>query len=648
MSSGKKFQSDLLIIVSVLTYSFILSFFTIAKHNSFSTYAWDLGIFNQGFWTTTFKDQIFKYTCEKHLVESGSFFGIHFSPILFTLIPIYYLFPSPSTLLIAQSLILGLSAVPVYKSAQRRFTHTQSCLIGILYLMNPALHGINSYDFHVQAFLPLLLNYLIYFTYDENDLGIKISVILALAVQEQVFYLILAYTLFMVVRRLLTTDGLSPRTNAPIVFLVLLLAVSWKYLSGTVINYFNPDIPDHLRAGQHFAVLGVSDPASIPFHALLNLGSVIRALVFQWYDKLVYILAHFTPYLYFASQGMVLLIPTLPWFTISLLSNYPPYYRIGFQYSAYLVPFIYNGFLHGLNAEKKPAKSFTKKLRVLTVLVIATSLALSPLSPFTKGFYLSPSYQKPDLDIRNQRIHETLTMIPNDASILTQDNLFPHLSCREDAYVMIPSTFRDVKTWKDAMTWITTRNTEYIMMDLESDPHGTGKYLLDIAKRENYGLVAFYDNTYLYKKDHGTAPIQYEPVNITYSVKELVPQNVKNKQYGNSTYGFVFSYYNQTLNSRTLWHGPYSVMPKGNFTVQFKVKTLDNTLDEELRFDVFTNKTIMDTMSFKEQELVNNTWSNMSLNFSLPDVVYDLEFRAFLDGNGTQILLDSIRLTQTG
>jgi hypothetical protein len=59
LNIGKKFQSDLVVLVSVLAYTISLSLFTIVKHYSFSTYAWDLGIFNQGFWTTCARVDVF-------------------------------------------------------------------------------------------------------------------------------------------------------------------------------------------------------------------------------------------------------------------------------------------------------------------------------------------------------------------------------------------------------------------------------------------------------------------------------------------------------------------------------------------------------------------------------------------------------------
>ena len=95
----------ILLCLSIFSYTVIFSLFTIYKHKTFNTYAWDLGIFNQAFWTTTKLNKIFYYTAELYFVKSGSFFGVHFSPILYLLVPFYSLYPHPETLLILQSLI---------------------------------------------------------------------------------------------------------------------------------------------------------------------------------------------------------------------------------------------------------------------------------------------------------------------------------------------------------------------------------------------------------------------------------------------------------------------------------------------------------------------------------------------------------------
>jgi uncharacterized membrane protein len=646
----RKHQGALLMAVSMLTYVVVLSAYTISKHNSFSTYAWDLGIFNQGFWTTVNLDRVFYYTCELHLVPSGSFFGIHFSPILYTLVPFYYLFQGAEALLVAQSILIALSAIPVYLIARTWFDEGYSGLLASLYLLNPALHGVNCYDFHVQAFLPLILGYLLYFTMKKNWGGILISANLAMAVQEQVLYIVLAFAGYLLVKPLIEREkeGGALRSMLPGIALVLISVVAWRLLSVTVISYFNPVIPDHLLAGQHFAVLGVDAPLKIPLHVLRNPGAVIRALTYEWYNKVVYILGLFAPVIFLVLQSPQYLIPTLPWFAISLLSNYPPYYRIGFQYSAYVIPFIYASMIAGFGkvSQTSNGSNLRRSMTILTVALVASSLAVSPLSPLTMGFYMSPAYQKPGQTTRTDIVHDMVSMIPPESTVMTQDNLFPHLSSRENAYVMVPSTFKDVATWKNAIGWITSLETEYILIDMETDPHDTVKFLLDIVKRGEYGLVSFHDNVYLYRRGYETNPVSYEPINITYTSIELIPQNMKVVTDKTGNTGRVLAYVNTSIRSRTLWYGPYQILPTGEYQASFRVKTLDPGAGGYITVDAYANRTVLGSTTFTESTLKIGEWTEVKLRFSLTEVVYDLELRGFLVTQNTTIRLDWINLTQ--
>jgi len=640
-------QYELMVLVAILLYTLTFSGYTLSKHHTFSTFAWDLGIFDQAFWTTVNMDKIFFYTSELHLSESGSFFGIHFSPILFTIIPFYYLHQNAETLLVIQSLILGLSALPIYKIANLYHRKHTSCLLSCLYLLNPALHGINSYDFHVQAFLPLILGYALYYTLSHQWLSFLIVLNLSLATQEQVVYLMFAYIFFLAL--ILVKDQSTGRNRKLQIFLLFILSVAtWKLLSSWIISYFNPTISAHLKAGQHYAVLGVDDPLEIPLYALTHPVKVFQALNFEWYNKLGYLLCLFTPYLIAFSQTPLFLIPTAPWFAISLLSNYPPYYRIGFQYSAYIVPFIYTGFIAGLNQllSNRDPQHREKLIRALTVLMIITSIALSPLSPLTYGLHLSPGYEKPVYTVRTQRLNQIVDMVPEDASILTQDNIFPHFSNRLDGYVMIPSTFKDVKTWKDAITWITSIETDYILIDLETDPHNTMRYAFSIVRQQDYQLLAFYDNIYLYKKGYTGDIISYEPINQTYTYNDLIPQNMKTINDPTSSTGNILTYQNMSLQTRTLWYGPYEIAPRGNYTATFMVKTSDNTQREAISLDAFHNQTIINSRIITENQLNNNTWTPIQVNFTLNQIAYDLELRGFLHGENCSLSLDYIRIEE--
>lgn len=644
----KKNQYKLVIALAISIYTITLTWFTVSKHNTFTTYAWDLGIFDQSFWTTINRDKIFFYTCELHLSDSGSFFGIHFSPILFTVIPIYYLHQSAETLLFIQSLVLGLSAYPIYQIAQLYHKKKTSCILSCIYLLNPALHGVNSYDFHVQAFLPLLLGYVLYFSLSKKWLSFIVAVNLALAVQEQVFYVIAAYSLFLVIFFIRETHQETKRNRIIIIILLLTTAISWKLISGAVINYYNPEIPAHLRAGQHYAVLGVNDPLEIPLYALTHPVKVFQALNYEWYNKIGYLLCLFTPYLLAASQLPLYLLPTAPWFAISLLSNYPPYYRIGFQYSAYVIPFIYTGFITGTKQliDEKDIEHIQKTIKIITLLSIITGISLSPLSPLTWGMHLSPAYEKPVETTRTTRINQIIDIVPPTASILTQDNLFPHFSNRQEAYVMIPPTYKDVKTWKDAINWVTRLEPEYILIDLETDPHNTIKYAFTSVRQGNYQLLAFYDNVYLYKRDYTGETITYEPLNITYTYNDLIPQNMLKKNDQNSTIGTVLAYQNMSIQTRTLWYGPYEIVPRGNYTVTYTVKTTDNRYNETIQLDAYYNQTKLNHVYITDSKLMNDTWTDIELNFTLPEIAYDLELRGLLLGHNTTLILDTIRIEE--
>jgi len=110
-------------VVYLLVYVYFIVFleYTILKHDAFRSYAWDLGIFNQSLWTTLKEGRFFYHTLELFLNQSGSFFAVHFSPVLFLMLPIYALYPKPETLLTLQTIILALGAFPLYLLAKEKF-----------------------------------------------------------------------------------------------------------------------------------------------------------------------------------------------------------------------------------------------------------------------------------------------------------------------------------------------------------------------------------------------------------------------------------------------------------------------------------------------------------------------------------------------
>jgi uncharacterized membrane protein len=190
-----------------------------------------------------------------------------------------------------------------------------------------------------------------------------------------------------------------------------------------------------------------------------------------------------------------------------MLSNYPPYYRLGFQYPALVVPFIHVSLIRGMEKLNMPGKNGVSLRAVLMALIVvnaASCVALSPLSPFTDGFNLSPAYIKPNASQRNHRLTEILALVPPDASVLTQDNIFPHVSNRLDAYVIVPDIHDDPETLLRSHKILWTLKADYILIDERTDPHGTYRYAISIVEETGaYTLDDSYDTIQLYvRKTH--------------------------------------------------------------------------------------------------------------------------------------------------
>jgi len=89
--------------------------------------------------------------------------GIHFSPVLYALTPIYYLFPHIETLLVIHSVFIALAAWPIFLTAEYLLhSRWQALLVSLLYLVNPFVVNGAVWDFHEIAFAPLIMGFIVW------------------------------------------------------------------------------------------------------------------------------------------------------------------------------------------------------------------------------------------------------------------------------------------------------------------------------------------------------------------------------------------------------------------------------------------------------------------------------------------------------
>jgi len=116
--------AECILFAMIIAYVAVFSYFTILKYCAFRSYAWDLGIFNQSLWTTLNEGRLFRHTLELFLNSSGSFFAVHFSPILFLVLVPYAALQRPETLLVLQSVVLAIAAYPLYLLVREEFKNS--------------------------------------------------------------------------------------------------------------------------------------------------------------------------------------------------------------------------------------------------------------------------------------------------------------------------------------------------------------------------------------------------------------------------------------------------------------------------------------------------------------------------------------------
>ncbi len=220
-------NSQKLLWVGICIYALVFSIISIWKLNGYLYNGLDLAIFNNVFYNTLHGNWFWSS------VQGHSYLGDHFAPILFLLLPIYAIWQAPETLLIIQSVFLGLAAWPIYMISRLVMDDKKMALgISVLWLINPLVHNINLFEFHLVALAPVVILFLFYNLLKINQgrkyvVGFWIWLILCLMIREDIACIIL----------ILLIIGLFK--NRKIAGWGLLVTIGWMVAAGKIISYFS-------------------------------------------------------------------------------------------------------------------------------------------------------------------------------------------------------------------------------------------------------------------------------------------------------------------------------------------------------------------------------------------------------------------------
>lgn len=440
---------------------------------TFSTPSYDFGIFSQMF--HSMKTTGLPMTT---LERDGllSHFAVHVSPIYYLILPVYWLFPYPATLQVAQAAILASAAIPLWKlGARHGLTGAQRTLVCTAAMLYPALAGGASYDLHENCFLIPLVLWLLY-GLDRNSLPITaISALLTLLVKEDAAVYVAVVGLFILVQAFVRKEGWQKlSTGAGL----LGISVVWFFLVTGYLAQQGDGVMTYRY--DNFIYDGSSSLITVVKAVLMNPMKALYECVDP--EKLAFIGLTLGPLL-----GLPLVtrryeryILLIPYVLVNLMSDYRYQHDIMFQYTFGSTACLLYLTVVNLADLEIP---WQRVLPLVCAVAISFTCFRGAIVP-TASWYIRDSIRSAAKD---QTIRDTLDRIPEDASVTASTYLTTHLSNREILY--------DVG--------YTTRDhllaSEYVALDLVST-YGYNRYggiekLRTLLENQGYTVFTELPNT---------------------------------------------------------------------------------------------------------------------------------------------------------
>ena len=580
-----------LVLVATSTYGVVFSVLTILRVYALSSFAYDLGIYHQSLYTTVFNHRFFYYTVDLPSNPSGSIFGVHFSPILVLLLIPYALVPSIFTLTVLQTWAIALAAVPLYLLGRRTLNSERiAFVISIAYLLHPATQGVNWYDFHPEAFLPLAFASGLYFLERREWKAFLLCIGFALSTIEVAAFLVATVaTGFLLASFWSAKQSRRSVDRVEVRVLLFLLALSavWLILGRAVELDLNPQNPYYAGSSGYWSVLGAPGLLDVLFQFVASPGRAFAALSFDAPAKLWYIVVLFGPVLFLPLRSPRALWFCSPWIAVSLLSNNAPFYSIGDQYPAFVLPFILYGAMEGIAKPwripprvrtlvhaifRKASFSRVRIFRGLPLLTttIAFLVVVSPFGPFGVAVYRVGGF--PSIGYHEAAVDSLYNLIPRSGSVLTQNNLFPLVSDRPNSFIVPFGTLNPPGTPFNSTMKALVVTVDYVLSDYQTSAT-EGAVMYEWTNRSGgFTVIGAADGAVLLQRGSSTLKL-FTPFVRSYDDSVVLVRN-GNRVADPTAQGGTAALHSENGTS-DFWFGPYVQLSPGAYEVSYRLR-VDN------------------------------------------------------------------------
>lgn len=443
-----------------IVFALITAFIGVYRYLTYSTPNFDFGLFCNMFYNMA-ESGVPNVTSERDMLLSH--FAVHFSPIYYVMLPVYYVFPSPITLQILQAVIIYSGIVPVALIARKKGLSARlTVLISAIYAVYPVISAGTFYDLHENCFLVTLLLWVFYLYESKKYLPMAIFSLLTLFVKEDAFIYLVILALYLLLSEKNWKIGL-PMATFSIVYFLVISTLMKQYGTGIMLGRF-----DNMIYDREDGLIGVIKTILInPGYTLSQMFTTSDGST----DKLKYLIQLFLPlgFMPFATKKIsryILLTPIL----LNILTMYKYQPNINFQYSYGISAFLF--YLVIINiADFKP--TFAKVYLPSLALVAATLMFTIVVIPKFSSYVTKYETYKEIYDRIDYALEEVL---PEDSSVTCSSFIVAHIADRNSVF--------ELNYHKEDNEYKT--DTEYIVLDMRSGYAKESKEAADFFVSNGY------------------------------------------------------------------------------------------------------------------------------------------------------------------
>lgn len=393
---------------ALLPWSWAAAFFflyatvAVRRHVLMRTTGYDLGIFEQAV-------RAYSQLRSPVVPLRGDHFnllGDHFHPALAVLAPLYRLWPSPVCLLLAQSALLALAAVPLVRWAHRDLGRRPAHVVAIGYGLSWGIASAAAFDFHEVALAVPLVSFALEALGRRRWVTAVVWAAPLVLIKEDLGLTLAALGVYVAWK--------GPRRLGIVTAAAGLLASAIEIK--LLLPAFNPAggyaHGENLAEGSHSSLL-----TTVAFAPLDALRPDIKAMT---------LILVFAPSALLALRSPLSLIavPTLTW---RMLSQNGFHWGTAFHYSAVLMPVVLAGFIDTLRQWRGSDHPLTHRhLRASLVTVLAVTVVMLPSFPLAQLAQRATWHTTPHI----RAARALLAQIPDGVTVAASNRLVPQLTSR--------------------------------------------------------------------------------------------------------------------------------------------------------------------------------------------------------------------------